>query len=259
MNIQLLTPTKPTLFVILASLAAGASLHGGVIYSETFDSSGTNSSSATIGWEAYATTSATDLTNVAPNAGDRIGISSLTGNPSSDGFGYYFASNASTGTQDMIWAGFEDGLSLSNVDTITWMMGNSNTTASVQLLVQVGGSWYVSAEVFSNSSAYTSASNFSSADASAVAQQFTYSTDAALWLDFTLTPDSTMSIGSVASSDLASSPITGIGFYFDSNNTANTTIRLDTLQVTNIPEPATFAFLCGSVALLTMLARRRRK
>ena len=246
--------TTPISLMILSA----ASLNATVIYTENFDNSTSeNQSSSFIGWEAYTGTSATDISANAPNSGNRMGLSNLSGNPSSSD-GYFFAANSGSGTQDQIWAGINTGLSLSNVSEISWRMGNSTTVASVKLLVEVGGQWYASATSFSNSNTYNASSFSSGADTPDIVKNLTFSTDAADWLELNLDPGNSLNIASSPISDLPTSTVTGIGFFVDSGNTF-TTVRLDSLEISaaTIPEPSSFALMLilGATSLAVRRAR----
>ncbi|WPJ97261.1 hypothetical protein SH580_06010 [Coraliomargarita algicola] len=244
-------------FSVLAFSALAIHAHGDVIYSETFDNNTAgNLGSSSIGWSAYVGAFATDISGTIPNGGDRMGVADIPGNPSSDGDSYFFASNTGN-TQDISWTGIETGLSLSNVSSISWRMGNATTATTVKILVQIGGSWYASSSDFSNSSTYTGGTFSSAGAADDVLQEFTFSTDAEDWLELTLNPGVTMSLGSAPVSDLSSSTITGLGFYVDTNNTF-TTARLDTLQVNSIPEASVFALYSALSVMALVFTRRRR-
>ncbi len=249
MNIGIFNPRRCTPFLImvcLSLLTASKSFCATVIYNEQFDNStGTSFAVSTIGWSSYLGSTAS---NISTQVNATV-ISAATGNPSADGTGYFgFIGSgtypAHTGTLSFL-------TTFSAVDiagsTITWTMANGSTAPMVQLLIQVNGNWYVSNQSFSNTETYTSISTPSTAS---ILQTLTFSTQASAWSAFTLTPWSSMSVGSVLSSDLSSSSITGIGFYL--SNAADATVRIDSLTVT-VPEPGTIGLL--GVCLLVWGAR----
>ena len=238
--------TRYVVMVVLYMIIASKSFCATVIYNEQFDNS-TGSSVAvnTIGWSSY-------LGSTASNISTQINatvISSATGNPTADGTGYFGFIGTGTFPAHTGTLAFVTTFSALDIagSTITWTMANGSTAPVIQLLIQVNGNWYVSNQTFSNSTTYASISTPTTAS---ILQTLNFSTQASDWSAFTLTPWSSMSVGSVLSSDLSSSSITGIGFYL--SNAADATVRLDSLTVT-VPEPGTIALL--GVCLLVLGAR----
>jgi len=242
-------------------LAAGAFSVQGALYSETFDNTGTgNKTAGQVGWSAFVGGSATDLTNVAGVGGtDYVAIANAAGNPSAPN-GFLFANNGATANQKFALVDTQLGsvVSMKNGDSITWAMGNNTTTATAQILIQIGGdgtvgsgAWYVSTTT--KSSAVYNTGNFNTAPTTTL----TFSTAKTEWSEFSLVSGSGMAIGNALTSDLSSTTtITGIGFYLVDIAGASNSMRLDTLQV--IPEPGSMALVLAGGVVSMMFARRRR-
>lgn len=242
-------------------LAGGALSVQGAIYTETFDNTTTgNYKAGQVGWSAFVGSSATDLTNVAGVGGtDYVAVANAAGNPSAPN-GFLFANNGATANQKFALVDTQLGsvVSLTNGDSITWAMGNNTTTATAQILIQIGGdgtvgsgSWYVSTTT--KSSAVYNTGNFNTAPTTTL----TFSTAMTEWKEFSLVSGASMAIGNALTSDLSSTTtITGIGFYLEDIAPAANSMRLDTLQV--IPEPASLALVLAGGVFSVMFARRRR-
>lgn len=217
-----------------------------------------NQSASTVGWKFYIGAMATDYSTGNVNISGDIGGISLGGsNPSSDPAGVLFASPGASANQ--IFAATTTFTAF-NADTFTWRQGNGSTTASVYLMIQQGGNWYASTTAFQNSSAYTGGT-FSSATAPDVSKSLVFSTSAANWHLVTLNPGSQLSYSLTAlTQDLASSTITGVGFYLQST-TQSANMRIDTLNITGtaaaIPEPSAYTTVAG-LSVLGLVAGRRR-
>lgn len=248
------------LFVALASVAGAQTTQYTQFFTNTNAATG-NKRANSVGWNFYVGAGATDMSNTDPTTSnvDTGGISLGASNPSSDPAGVLFASPAATANQ--IFAATTTFTTAFNADTFTWRQGNGSTTASVYLMIQQGGNWYASTTAFQNTSAYTG-SSFSSAGLTAdTGKSLTFTTSAANWHLVTLNPNATLSYSLTAlPQDLASSTITGVGFYIQST-TFNQNIRIDTLNITGtavaIPEPSAYAMVAG-LSVLGLVAGRRR-
>ncbi|PAW75730.1 MAG: hypothetical protein B9S32_17460 [Verrucomicrobia bacterium Tous-C9LFEB] len=255
--------------LLLTFLSLAPAAHA-QLYSETFNNSGgSNLMTATSSWYTYAGATATNLSNYMPatntisNTVDYAGISNANGNPK-DTKGYLFFVNNATPAQTFGSVHtFGTGLTLANGDSITWTMGNNKTTATVRLLLQIGGdgsigsgTWVASNSTKNNSTAYVTAASYSDAQTSDVTFSVNYSSTASNWSAFTLDPTGgSMSLGSTLSSDLSSSTITGIGFYVVDSSAS--VVRIDTLQI--IPEPTSIALLVFSFGTLLLGSGRRTR
>ncbi|PAW79370.1 MAG: hypothetical protein B9S32_02175 [Verrucomicrobia bacterium Tous-C9LFEB] len=242
------------------------------IYTEDFNhaTSGANQAVSTEGWSAYMGAGATNVSTVGdPNSGDAIAISGSSSYPPYVGspatYGALYAANRNT--VSLVSAAVTTftsatALNLTAGNTISWNMGNSTTTPSVRLMIQLGGdgsvgsgSWYASSLSFSNSSNFGLFSDFANAT-SGVSYSLNFSTLAADWRSVTLTPGAELSLGSTLGSNLSSTTITGIGFYMVNGSTLNSNIRLDNLTV--VPEPTSVALAVGALGMLAFVVRRRQ-
>ncbi len=241
---------------VMAALTSTATAQ--VLYQEDFTRSnvGGNNPVNTIGWNAYYTANATDI-----SAGNTlVAITPVAGNPNTS-FGALFA--APTGSQNFAMVEtFASPLAvpIDGSGQISWTMGNTNVSSTVRLLIQLNGngsvtsgSWIASIATFSNGG-YSTFSSFSSAATQDVTFGMAFTQAKESWQNFTLNPGVEMSRGvNPLLNDLTATQITGIGFYVISTNGNN--VRLDTLTV--VPEPST-AILAGVSGLLFLALRRRR-
>lgn len=231
----------------LCLLFYGKSIGATVLYSEKFNNStGANLAANAISWNSYLGATANNIST----QNTCMLISTGTSNPSTDGAGYLAFSGTATFPAHTGTAAFTT--TFTGIDatgsTITWNMGNSAPAATVQLLVQVGGSWYVSNQTFQNTGSYTTFSTVPAVDAG---QTFNFAASGSTWSSFTLIPYSSLTVGSTVS-NLGSSTITGIGFYI--SNATDLVVRLDTLAVT-VPEPSIAALFMASAMLLVWRIR----
>ncbi len=263
MKIPLFIPVTICAGAFFASLPANAQ----ILYSETFpNTSGdtgngeppnqVNQNATIIGWSAYSGATAIDRSSSSVATGvDRVAIAANPGNPAAPR-GLMFSNNGADAASNFSFV--ETGLSLdlsgSNPIDFAWNLGNSSDAMTVRVLVQAGGNWYATDAVFS-SPAMTLA-NFPT---QSVSRSFTFSTSASTWRSFTLTPGVEMTLGTVLGSDLPSTTLTGVGFYMDHASTLNTVGRVDTLTITAVPEPSTYALLGAALLVLVALDRRRRR
>jgi hypothetical protein len=248
------------LFLVMTGLG---SLQAQVFVEKFTNTTGTGTNTGTIGWSSYYGSTAIVHTNdtstyIAQSNQDRVTLAYASSNPKTDAYGFlsFQVSSTSTTIGAAAVTTFSSGYYLTNGSSISWTMGNTTTTATVRLLVQVNGSWYASSTAYSNATAISTALNFANATTSSVTYGVNFSTAASNWMSFTLTSGSVMSLGSALTSDLTSNVITGIGFYAVSD-AKNTVIRLDSLTV--VPEPSTYALFVLSLGLLFFRFRRHPK
>ncbi len=235
--------------VALASSALTSS--AAVLYQQDFlNNTGVNKGTGYDNWNSYIGSGASVRTSD-PGSGsvDSIALTYLAGNPSTSN-GFLYAVNYQTANQ--IFAATATFSSIAPT-TISWKQGNSATTVGVRLMIQSGGNWYATDQLFTNSSTYT-ASTFSSSTSADVSKSFEFTTLASAWRSVTLVSGSTLSLGSVLSTDLTSSQITGVGFYVQMPSATGSIVRLDTVTV--VPEPKT-SILIG-LGLIGLLFFRRR-
>lgn len=239
------------LVVGVALLSSALPVSAAPLYEEDFlNSTGANKATGYVGWSSYIGSAASVRTND-PGSGsvDSIALTYLAGNPSTSN-GFLYAVNYQTANQ--IFAATETFSSIAPT-TISWKQGNSSTSVGVRLMIQSGGNWYATDQVFTNSSTYT-ASTFSSSSAADVSKSFEFTTLASAWRSVTLVSGSTLSLGSVLSSDLTSTQITGVGFYVQMPSATSSIVRVDT--VTIVPEPKTTVLI--GLGLIGLLFFRRR-
>lgn len=269
--------TLPFLAFGALALASTASLNAAIIYQETFDATVNNTSLASVGWAAHSTAGEVRTGNTTS-----MGLSNLVGrdgtaNPQTTGFAYTFAGNAGTssdgaaGTNNFT-AGTNPGLiwtneytvdrSTQSLDSISFHMYNSSTTATARIVVQIGAQWYATDTQFST----TVSGGASGFAANAVLQTFAFTTAASSWrlLNFDAPPTTDGTALSVSSStlasDLPSGNITAFGLFFDPTTGSNGS-RFDTftLSATPIPEPAGWSVALGGVVLACVAGRRCRR
>lgn len=243
----------------LALLACLASTARAEVYLDEFtNTSGANQSLSFIGWAGYVGSTAATVTDTAPAGNFWIASSHGAGTQGSTSPGVIAALN-NDGTA-RVFTAVKTGLNLTDVSQITFNLHTSqSTTQTVHILVQVAGSsaWYASTAQFTP---YNNFGNFNAATVEQVQRTLSFTTAASAWRDFDLTPDSSLALGSVSSSALPSSTITGIGFYINSPTTSITVTRIDDLSIsyTPIPEPSSFAAIAG-LGIFSLVALRRRR
>ncbi len=254
--------SSSTRLVFLVLLLACWMARGDVIYRETFGRPASptgNLNPTNWGWAYFGTNGArvtaatgvngtdigrpTDVTNV--NAGLNNDGTLVA---YSNGFAYSDQSNLSTylTTEYAVSVGSYVPGSIS----FSWYQGDAATVSKAQLMVRVGGSWYVSASVFTNSTAVT-LTTFQSASE---LKTLTYNPAAANWLVLNFDGDynastlttvnstkGTLAVGTAPASDL-SGDITGFGLYLDRNGgSGNTRFDSFTVQATPGNGPAIIA------------------
>jgi hypothetical protein len=243
----------------LALLACLASAARAEVYLDEFtNTSGANQSLSYIGWAGYVGSTATTVTGTTPSGNFWIAASNGAGTQGSTSPGVIAALNNDGNAR--VFTAVKTGLNLTDVGQITFNLHTSQSAAqTVHLLVQVEGSsdWYASTAQFTP---FNNFGNFNAATVGQVQRTLSFTTSASAWRDFDLTPDTSLVLGSVSSSALPSSTITGIGFYINSSTTNLTVTRIDDLAVsyTPIPEPSAFAAVAG-LGVLSLVALRRRR
>lgn len=223
---------------VLLLVFVGRTAAAEVIYSEDFTNTSppANQAVSAAGWSAYSGAEAKDLSAVVPLAGaNHVGLSFAngTGNPATPG--YLFSGVIPNA--DNIFAAFET-FSAVQLESLTWKMGNTDSSTIVRVLVQQNGRWYASDSAFSTAE-FPNAALF---QASPETKTFVFSKSAAHWRPFTITPGVAMSLGgSPLAADLTSNRITGLGFYISHRATpTSAATRLDDLVAygSRLPSPS---------------------
>lgn len=201
-----------------------------VLYEELFTNvSGVPRNLASIGWSSYKGSSAEEVTM----GTYKTHVTKYPGNPA-EPEGFLGVNNGGESPFETTFAMVTDlSKSIDLADTvITWSMGNNKKDLEVRLLIKMGGKWYASDEVFSNSVTFNEAEKFSEASPDEVTQSLKFSPKASRWRQFTLDPGSSMALGGASGGDLSAKKVTGIGFYVVTPS-AKIFGRLDTLRISS--------------------------
>ncbi|PAW79502.1 MAG: hypothetical protein B9S32_02890 [Verrucomicrobia bacterium Tous-C9LFEB] len=261
MNITNITRLGLYSALIIGLWALPAVVRGSVVYEQYFTNTSLplgNQPVSYSGWSSYVTTATQSALNISNTTTTTpwTGISSALGNPNSSNGYLAFVNYATTASISAVTTGLS--LNLTGATTVTWNM-NSNVAMGVRFLVQIGSNWYASDSLIATP---TAAVNTTFSDVGTAAQvSFAFNSLKTTWRDFTLidggsTGTGAMALGSTTlSSDLDTSLVTGIGFY----QTGGGVTRIDSLVISTVPEPGTWALLVLSVSLGIILTRMRRR
>ena len=208
------------------------------VYSFDFENTTSgNLTPASIGWQSYATNSATDVSDETTYVYDTTAD-------------YLSTRLYSTMAASVVFS--STSVSLSNVSSISFNANQllwAGTTMTIRIAVLTSSSWIVTDQTYtpSTESGYTT-------------YTFTFTTDANAWRTLTVTEDESMSISSTTlSNDLDSSDILGIGLYVEGDSTSNGVVRVDQLDVSyTIPEASSTALSIGLMSILVCLAYHRK-
>jgi hypothetical protein len=224
---RFMNQTLTALFACLALPVSGARAELYVAFANTA-SPVLNRAMSSVGWTAYRSASANDYTNIIPGSSERIGISNVTGNPGSDGLGYFFCVNQTVPHQH--WATVTT-IGAFNAERFTWRQGNGTPEIEVRIMIRQGENWYATNQSFTNDFNYTLAT-FQMAEAGEVEQTFEFTTGATAWRTVTLVPGAELTLSETTlDAALPSNTITGIGLFIQHGPTTGTTARIDTLTV----------------------------
>lgn len=241
---------------ILPALTQGA-----VVYEQYFTNTSTplaNQPVSYSGWSSYVTTATQSALNISNTTTTTpwTGISSALGNPNSSNGYLALVNYATTASMSSVTTGLS--LNLAGATTVTWNM-NSNVAMGVRFLVQIGSDWYASDSLIATPAA---AVNTTFSDIGTTAQvSFAFNSLKTTWRNFTLvdgglTGTGAMSLGGTTlASDLDTSLVTGIGFY----QTGGGVTRIDSLVISTVPEPASWALLVLSISFGAALNRARQR
>jgi len=271
---------KSTLFLLKYFVLAGAILLSmqvaraqSPIYREVFGNNTTsNQDLSAVGWTgAWGGNGASSLSAPANN----FGVSTANGSPQTlDNInaggaatslikGLAFTSGAfAAGTN---WLAYTTGYTVNQTATpisdISFYAGNAlNSTMGIvpgeRIAVQIDGNWYVTSQVFGNTTGVSSAANFG---AQAVQVVFNWTTAASAWDSLTFVPGTSLALGSTLTSNLSGDPITAFGLYSDAQLGTPATQRFDTYQIDSpVPEPGSIGLALAGIATLWGLRRARK-
>lgn len=244
-------PTK--LFFLLMFLTCGIA-RSDVIYRETFGrpaSPTANLNPTNWGW-AYFGLNGARVTTVTGVNGTDVGrptnVTNVNAGANNDGTlaaypnGFAYSDQGTLSTY--LTTEYAINVASFNPDSISfsWYQGDALTASKAQLMVRVGGNWYVSAQVFTNSTAVALVTFQSASEL----KTLTYDSVAANWLTLNFDGDynsstlttvnstkGNLAVGGTPVSNL-SGDITGFGLYFDRNGGSGNT-RFDSFTVQATP------------------------
>lgn len=273
-KMKTLTKISPILITFAFLIPfCGSNANAAVIYREVFGvaTSGSNYAMSNAGWSVAVGDSATDLsTTVNTTYGAFISVGN-NGNPQNvdnvnaggpaaslqKGFVGVAMSATSNQRKGLVYT-TEYSFNTANFQNInfSWYEGNNSIYASMRVVVQIGGNWYVSNTGFSNDPAVPAGSDFAT---QSVLRSFDFTTGASQWSTLNFTSGSTLSIGSTLTNALPTGTITGFGLY-NSDTNLNSSMRFDTFTIsaTAVPEPGAFS-LCFLGVGAFLWVRRFRK
>lgn len=245
------------------------------IYREVFGNpSTTNAPIPTVGWTGNWGGNAADWStgNGGVTPYNNFGISSSAGNPqnldninaggpaSSLAHGYLFTSGTSAAGTN--WIAYQSSYtvnqSLTPIQQVSFYLGNNATGGVIpgdRVAVEIDGNWYVTSQVFANTTAVASGANFGT---QSVEEVFNWTLAASAWDNLTFVPGTTLALGSTPASDLPADPITAFGLYSDGIG-AVVTSRADTFEIdSTVPEPGSVVLALFGVVTLMGLRRSRK-
>lgn len=271
---------------LLVTVFAGAILlsmqvtHAQVpIYREVFGNTagGANANLSTVGWSGAWGPTAIDANNFGSTSPNNFGVSSALGRPNNldninaggpsvsmlNGLVFTSGTGASLNNWIAYTTGYTVDTTLTPIQDISFYAGSSaNGTFGIpgaRIAVQIGGNWYASTQVLSNTVAVATAGVFNTG-----AQQvtFNWTTDASAWDSLSFTPGTTLALGSTLASPLPGGNVTGFGLYSDQEpgiaGPGNATRRFDTFQIDPVPEPSSVVLVLSGVGVLMSLRRSRK-
>lgn len=153
-------------------------------------------------------------------------------------------------------------ISAANITNVSWYQGNQNTSDTLQVLLSIGGTTYISQTGFTNTTGLASSGDFPTSSA---VELKTLTISGATWFTLTAEPNTigtSTTINAVGATLPTSGLITGFGLYASSfaNSASGPSgqVRFDNFAIQAIPEPTTLALLAGSLSALAIFRRRRQ-
>lgn len=248
----------------LVAILSPLSLQGAVLYQEDFASSGALlTGEGWSGWgalsDASTATTYTSVSTASPNAR----LQRLQGNGPSKAL--FAQSRGTSGTPTVTNDRFvavansigSYSLVADELSTIRWDQGLTHVTTDpqfVQLLVQVGGTWYASAGTYTNSAATSSGGMTTNIETKELDLAGASGLGTTAWNTITFGDGGTITMGAQVATPIGTT-LTSIGFAMYTGNGGGRTVWIDNVQLNSIPEPSV---LMSSAAAALFLLRRRR-
>jgi hypothetical protein len=206
-----------------------------IVFQETFNNPLTDSPLTNVNWNAATTADGTIYTGYNGAYGPILSVSD-----------FLYTTGSGTGLLGQPWLAWTEKTdvgsigSFGNVTNISMSMANASLSEDIQIAVKVGGSWYVSQEVFNNSSAGVWQHGIS------------LDVQSAAWNNLTFVPGATLVEGTAAGA--LSGTVQAVGL-FDASAGDGGKVRIDNFTVETIPEPATAGLFAISAGLVMLLRR----
>ena len=254
---------RSTVLRFLLALGAASSLpaSGVTIYSANFNNS-TNNAALTTGGGTWRVYNGADAASTYFNGGGGNGPSLSSGSGSTGTSGFIFVSLGGFSNVDLkpflihdtnpSFTTSELGTTaVGDLRTFSFAFSRGSATAdiSARVALRVGTDWYLSVDAITNAAANTWTPH--SLDIQTIA-----------WTPMTVNPGVEMSYPGTTTGTLtalgATGNLTQFGFLTSTQGGSNTQWRIDTVEITAIPEPATLSLLGGLLVLAVAAMRRRR-
>lgn len=231
-SIMKISPSHISLAGLLA-LALPASAES-IIYTEDFNDPETAIKNLdSVNWAARGGSTPADwnAANTNTNNGPVVGVSS-------DDNAYLFQHDSADSNANLWWATDFTSTAYGDLTEMTFALRNNSATENIRVAIESGGNWFVSDSLYNG----TGSGQIFSAPVS---------------LDFTTADWDSLDFNTMAATVGTANPsagsVTKIGFYSAS---ISDNVRIDSISVSAIPEPAHISLLLGSVALLCGSRRR---
>ncbi len=262
----------PLLCALIASiLVFNSQSHAAVIYAQNFGNAGSgNAAVSSIGWTSLWSTSSGGNVSV-HNSNYYIGITNQTGRPTNiQNVNAPVSASATQGVVRLFQADYSyiNTLIYTNqytidrsaweLDSVTWYAagtsGGSNLE-SIQLALQIGGSWYVSKKTQMPALTGNAPSNFSTN----AAERGIFNFESAEWYTLGAATGSPFAVGTTAIT-LPSGDITAFGLFVQPRQVNPSYVLFDSfvINATAVPEPGHLAAIGFLLALFCGVGRYRK-